>query len=150
MRRTFLLSLLVLLSCTLVHAQRGRGPSLIGVWNETSFDRYGKPVRPEYQRNRNLLILDADGYFEEVRPDARYAETQRFFGRWEADYRFGDLNLLVETDRPIAYRPRGYRTVQTTQRIPYAIVYSDRDELILRDRRNGRKRVFVRTREPRY
>lgn len=144
--RYSLLLLLTVLTISLAHAQRGRGPSLIGIWNETSLDRNGKTLRPEYQNIRNVLILDADGYFEEIRPDGRSVNEQRFYGRWEADYRFGDLNLLVDTDRRLTARPPRYRSVPQTQRIPYAIVFSDRDEMVLRDRRNGRQRIFVRSR----
>jgi len=61
--RYFLSLLLVVLSLSIAQAQRGRGPSLIGVWNETSLGRNGTPVRPEIQPNRTVLIMDADGYF---------------------------------------------------------------------------------------
>ncbi len=143
--RSALLPLLLLLFLSSLQAQRGRGPSLIGVWNETSLDRYGDPIRPEYQPRQNVLILDADGYFEEIRPSrSRYPSEQRFLGRWSADYRTGDFELLVDRQRRITARPVRYR--DAVERIPYTIVFSDRDELVLRDRRNGRKRIFIRDR----
>lgn len=146
--RYSLMLLLTVFTLSLTQAQRGRGPSLVGVWNETSLDRYGEPVRPEYQPNRNVLIMDADGYFEEIRPArTRYASERRYQGRWSADYRTGDLELLVDGNARVTARPSRYRRARRgVQRIPYTIVFSDRDELILRDRRNGRKRIFVRER----
>ncbi len=143
--RYTLLFILSLLLFGPAAAQRGRGPSLIGVWQETSLDRYGAPVRPEYQPNRNVLILDTDGYFEEIRPGrSRYAAERRFFGRWTADYRTGDLDLLVDQPRRVTARPNRYPG--SVQRVPYTIVFSDRNELVIRDRRNGRKRIFIRER----
>jgi hypothetical protein len=145
--RFFIPLLLVVLTISAANAQRGRGPSLIGVWHEPSLDRYGEPIRPEYQPKRNVLILDADGYFEEIRPGrSRYSHERRYLGRWSADYRTGDLELLVDGDSRTTARPSRYRTRRTVQRIPYTIVFSDRNELVLRDRRNGRKRVFVKER----
>lgn len=145
--RRFLPFLFVVLSFSVLDAQRGRGPSLIGVWNETSLDRYGEPVRPEYQPKRTVLIMDADGYFEEIRPGRdRFENDRRFLGRWSADYRTGDLELLVDGPARVSARPPRYRTQSSVQRIPYTIVFSDRDELVIRDRRNGRKRIFVRQR----
>lgn len=144
MRYSLMLLFSVLILATAA-AQRGRGPSLIGVWQETALDRYGTPVRPEYRSNRTVLVLDADGYFEEVRSGPpRFPTNRQFQGRWTADYRTGDLNLLVDRPRRATARPRRYRDV--VQRIPYTIVFSDRNELVLRDRRNGRKRIFVRER----
>ncbi|MFT5999782.1 MAG: hypothetical protein ACI81P_002240 [Neolewinella sp.] len=143
----FLPLFLVVLSISVANAQRGRGPSLVGVWNETSLDRYGEPVRPEYQPNRTVLIMDADGYFEEIRPRrTRYSNERRYQGRWSADYRTGDLELLVDGNTRTTARPSRYRTRRSVQRIPYSIVFSDRNELVLRDRRNGRKRIFVKER----
>ncbi|MFK8164138.1 MAG: hypothetical protein AB8H12_16960 [Lewinella sp.] len=142
--RYFLSLLLVVLSLSITQAQRGRGPSLIGVWNETSLGRNGTPVRPEIQPNRTVLIMDADGYFEEIRPPrTRYSNERRFLGRWSADYRTGELDLLVEDNVRATARPPRYRTRRNVQRIPYTIVFSDRNELVIRDRRNGRKRIFV-------
>jgi hypothetical protein len=52
----------------------------------------------------------------------------------------------VEGNIRTTARPPRYRTRRSVQRIPYTIVFSDRNELVLRDRRNGRKRVFIRGR----
>jgi len=148
--RYLLLILLTFFSLAIASAQRGRGPNLEGVWLETSIDRRGRTLPVERQPKRTTLILDADGYFEEVRPGrTRYSSERRFLGRWDADYRYGRLTLRVEqparrvTARPPDYRSDRYRRGRT-QSIPYSIVFSDRDELVLRDRRDGRKRIFVR------
>ena len=148
--RYLLLILLTLSPLTVASAQRGRGPNLEGVWLETSIDRRGRPLPVDRQPKRTTLILDADGYFEEVRPGrTRYAPERRFLGRWDADYRYGRLTLRVDQpSRRVTARPPGYRnsryTRGRTQNIPFTIVFSDRDELVLRDRRDGRKRFFVR------
>lgn len=131
-------------------AQRGRGPILDGVWLETSLDRRGQPLPVERQPKRTTLILEPDGYFEEIRAGrTRNSADRRFLGRWDADYRAGILTLVVEAPRRVSATPPRYnrnqrRSYQTTQRIPYTIVFSDRNELVLRDRRDGQKRVFVR------
>ncbi|TXF89786.1 hypothetical protein FUA23_08855 [Neolewinella aurantiaca] len=147
MRQILLASLLTLLFLP-VSAQRGRGPALDGVWLETSLDRYGQPLPVERQPKRTTLFLEPDGYFEEIRPGTnRYADDRRFIGRWDADYRLGHLTLTVDAPRRVSASPyrynRGSRRAYS-QRIPYTIVFSDRDELVLRDRRDGRKRFFVR------
>lgn len=131
-------------------AQRGRGPVLDGVWLETSLDRRGQPLPVERQPKRTTLILESDGYFEEIRAGrTRYAPDRRFLGRWDADYRSGFLTLTVDAPGRASATPPRYgryqrRSYRSTQRIPYTIVFSDRNELVLRDRRDGRKRVFVR------
>lgn len=144
MRYHFLLLLLTLLLPDL-DAQRGRGPLLDGVWLETSIGRNGRLLPVERQPKRTRLILDADGYFEEVRPGRRrYDPSRRFAGRWDANYRSGHLVLQVTAPgRRSLATPRGYRRGRN-QRINYAIVYTDAYELVLRDRRTGRKRVFLR------
>lgn len=148
--RYLLLTILTLSTLTAAYAQRGRGPALDGVWLETSIDRRGRPLPVDLQPKRTTLILDADGYFEEIRPGlTRYSSERRFLGRWDADYRHGILTLRVEDqDRRVSARPPGYRNERyargRTKTIPFTIVYSDRDELVLRDRRDGRKRFFVR------
>lgn len=145
----FVLFFFALFSASL-EAQRGRGPILEGVWLETSIDRRGRPLPVEFQPKRTTLILDADGYFEEVRPGrTRYSAERRYLGRWDADYRYGLLTLRVDQpDRRVTARPPTYRNNRLargrTQNIPFSIVFSDRDELVLRDRRDGRKRFFVR------
>lgn len=143
---TFLLTVLLIP----VSAQRGRGPVLDGVWLETSLDRRGNPLPVDRQPKRTTLILEPDGFFEEIRPGrTRNAADRRFLGRWNADYRSGNLTFTVDAPRRVSATPYGNnryrsRSYRSTQRIPYAIVFSDRDELVLRDRRDGRKRFFVR------
>jgi|GEM_PF-3450384 len=146
--RTLLLVLLTFTTLATTNAQRGRAPVLDGVWLETSIDRRGRPLPVEQQPRRTTLILERDGYFEEIRPGrTRYSPERRFLGRWSADYRYGELTLRVEQpERRVTARPYHYgRNGRGRSRnIPYAIVFSDRDELVLRDRRDGRKRFFVR------
>lgn len=125
-------------------AQRGRGPLLDGVWLETSIGRNGKLLPINAQPKRTTLILEPDGYFEEIRPGRRrYDPDRRFAGRWDADYRYGGLILRVDQPGRTGATPRSYRRGRT-QRINYSIVYSNAYELVLRDRRTGRKRVFLR------
>lgn len=125
-------------------AQRGRGPLLDGVWLETSIGRNGKLLPINAQPKRTTLILEPDGYFEEIRPGRRrYDPDRRFVGRWDADYRYGGLVLRVDQPGRAGATPRSYRRGRT-QRINYSIVYSNAYELVLRDRRTGRKRVFLR------
>ncbi len=149
MRSLLIASLLIIISLP-ASAQRGRGPALDGVWLETSLDRWGQPLPVNRQPKRTTLILEPDGYFEEIRPGrTRYAPDRRFLGRWSADYRSGNLTLTVDRPRRASAVPQRYgrysrRSYNATQRIPYAIVFSDRDELVLRDRRDGQKRFFVR------
>lgn len=127
-----------------IEAQRGRGPALDGVWLETSIGRNGKLLPVNAQPKRTTLILEPDGYFEEVRPGRRrYDPNRRFAGRWDADYRYGELVLRVNQPGRTGATPRSYRR-RRTQRVDYAIVYSNTYELVLRDRRTGRKRVFLR------
>jgi len=138
-----LLSFLVLLLALPATAQRGRGPALAGVWIETAGQRAGQPVVPASRSQQTTLILEPDGFFEEIRPassrNARSyrsgnAHQRRYTGTWDADYRHGGLVMQVD---------RGRRRPQL---IRHTIVYSDRNELVLRSRSSGRERVFIRRR----
>ncbi len=143
--RFSLLFLLLTLFIPALNAQRGRGPLLDGVWLETSIGRNGRLLPIERQPKRTRLILDADGYFEEVRPGRRrYDPSQRFAGRWDANYRSGQLVLQVATPGRRSIATPRYARRGRSQRINYAIVYTNAYELVLRDRRTGRKRVFLR------
>ena len=142
--RFLLFSLLLIVFSVDVTAQRGRGPLLDGVWLETSVGRNGKLLPVSRQPKRTTLILEPDGYFEEIRPGRRrYDPNRRFTGRWDADYRYGELVLRVAAPARAGATPRSYRR-RSTQRIDYAIVYANAFELVLRDRRTGRKRFFLR------
>lgn len=154
--RYSLLILFLLLFTDTAEAQRARAPRLAGVWLETSIGRSGGLIDPSRQPRRSTLILDRDGYFEEVRAGrSRRSQDLLFSGRWDVDYRRGWLNLAL--DRGVA-RGNGYGRNRNSCPPPgrglgrgqdvvrYEIVYNDRDELVLRDRRTGRKRAFVRER----
>lgn len=129
-----LLSFLVLLLALPASAQRGRGPSLVGVWIETAGQRAGQPVVPASRSQQTTLILERDGFFEEIRPSRSRYRQSRYTGTWDADYRQGGLVMQVD---------RGRRRPQL---IRHTIVYSDRNELVLRSRSTGRERVFIRRR----
>lgn len=133
--RFSLVILLSLLFLNMTSAQRGRGPSLEGVWVESAGQRNGQPVIPASRSQQTTLILERDGFFEEIRPSrSRYARQRRYTGTWDADYRQGGLVMQVD---------RGRRRPQL---IRHTIVYSDRNELVLRSRSSGRERVFIRRR----
>lgn len=142
--RYSLSALLIILFSLSATSQRGRAPLLDGVWLETSIGRNGKLLPIERQPKRTVLALATDGYFEETRPGrSRYSPERRFAGRWDADYRRGDLVLNVNQAGRPATTPRGYRRGRT-QRVRYNIVYSNTYQLVIRNQRTGEKRVFLR------
>lgn len=153
MRYSLTLLFVCLFAATAV-AQRGRAPRLAGVWLETSIARNGGLVNPERQPRRTTLVLDQNGFFEEIRPGrSRRANDQVFSGRWDVDYRRGILNIFLDRgsnngiNRGRNYcPPPGRARGRGRDVIRHEIIYKDRDELVLRDRRTGRKRAFVRER----
>jgi hypothetical protein len=157
--RYSLLILFVLLFTDITDAQRARVPRLGGVWIETSIGRNGGLINPNRQPRRSTLILDQNGFFEEVRAGrSRRYDDVVFSGRWDVDYRRGFLNLALDQgfadgDRFGRNRnncpPPGRGRLRGRDVIRYEIIYNDRDELVLRDRRTGRKRAFVRERPSR-
>ncbi|MEM1358350.1 MAG: hypothetical protein AAGF89_09135 [Bacteroidota bacterium] len=149
--RTSLMLLLVVIPLFYVSAQRGRGPALDGVWVEAQRGRSGRVIYPE--RPRTVLFMESNGFFEELRyRDYRATPDRRYAGRWSADYRTGTMTVTLgergqgrvgATNRGRTYFPTSRRN---GQRIRFRIVYSDRDEMVLRDRRTNRERVFLRER----
>lgn len=147
--RTSLLLFLLVIPLFTVSAQRGRGPALDGVWVEAQRGRSGRVLYPE--RPATILVMENDGYFEELRYRSyRGTPERRYTGRWLADYRTGSLTVeLGRQGRVRAYnRGSSYRLSgrRNGQRLRFRIVYSDRDEMVLRDRRTNRERVFLRER----
>ncbi|MEM9261424.1 MAG: hypothetical protein AAGA62_17425 [Bacteroidota bacterium] len=147
--RTTLMLFLIIVPLLYVSAQRGRGPALDGVWVEAQRGRSGRVIYPE--RPRTVIIMENNGYFEELRyRGSRVTPERRYTGRWSADYRIGTMTVTLggrarvgATNRRGAYFPTSRRN---GQRIRFRIVYSDRDEMVLRDRRTNRERVFLRER----
>lgn len=147
--RTSLLLLLAVIPLFFLSAQRGRGPALDGVWVEAQRGRSGRVLYPE--RPATVLVLENGGYFEELRyRNSRGTPERRYVGRWVADYRTGTMTVELGRQGRVGALPN-YRssTRRSGQRIRFRIVYSDRDELVLRDRRTNRERVFLRERQRR-